>query len=118
MASTASALLAARPTSIIQLRNLRERTIHHPRKSHRGAATGRGFYDALGSPEILGPDYNPFHTALTGTAVTTRLHTHDNRYLELHITPVPGSDGHISQMISLGRDVTAEIQQQQKLDAL
>ena len=25
---------------------------------------GHGFYAALGSPEILGPDYCPFHTAL------------------------------------------------------
>src|SRR5262249_49462668 len=33
----------------------------------RGAARGRGFYDALGSPEVLGPDYSPFHTALAGS---------------------------------------------------
>ena len=25
---------------------------------------GRGFYDLLGSPEILGPDLCPFHTAI------------------------------------------------------
>ncbi|HXG13445.1 MAG TPA: response regulator [Gemmataceae bacterium] len=84
-----------------------------------GPAQGRGFYEALGSPEILGPDYCPFHTALAGKSATTRLHCHDNRYLELHITPVrePGSD-RVNQLISLGRDVTAEVQQQQKLDAL
>jgi CheY-like chemotaxis protein len=83
-----------------------------------GSAAGKSFYDALASPEILGPDYSPFHTALTGKPATTRLHTHDNRYLEQHITPVPSADGHIAQLISLGRDVTAEAQQQQKLDAL
>ena len=27
-----------------------------------GNALGRGFYDALGSPQLLGPDYCPFHT--------------------------------------------------------
>jgi CheY-like chemotaxis protein len=79
---------------------------------------GRGFYEALGSPEILGPDYCPFHTALEGKAVTTRLHGQHNGYLELHVTPVFDADNKISQFISLGRDVTAQVQQQQKLDAL
>jgi CheY-like chemotaxis protein len=79
---------------------------------------GRSFYEALGSPEILGPDYCPFHTALAGKAVTTRLHCRDNRYVELHVTPVCDLDGKITQLISLGRDVTAEVQHQQKLDAL
>jgi CheY-like chemotaxis protein len=83
-----------------------------------GAAAGRGFYDALGSPEILGPDYCPFHTALAGKAVATRLHCGNNHYFELHVTPVVGPDGKVSQLISLLRDVTAEVQQQQKLDAL
>jgi CheY-like chemotaxis protein len=79
---------------------------------------GRTFYEALGSPEILGPDYCPFHTALAGKPVTTRLHRHDNHYVELHVTPVADSAGKVSQLISLVRDVTAEVQQQQKLDAL
>jgi CheY-like chemotaxis protein len=86
-----------------------------------GPAGGRSFYDALGSPEILGPDYSPFHTALAGRATSTRLHCHDNgaqRYLELHITPVHERDGRVSQLISLARDVTAEVHQQQKLNAL
>ncbi len=81
-------------------------------------AGGRSFYEALGSPEILGPDYCPFHTALAGKAVTTRLHCRDNRYVELHVTPVCNLEGKITQLISLGRDVTAEVQHQQKLDAL
>jgi CheY-like chemotaxis protein len=83
-----------------------------------GPVLGRGFYDALGSPEILGPDYCPFHSALAGKAISTRLHCRDNRYLELHVTPVFGGDGKVGQLISLARDVTAEVQQQQKLDAL
>jgi CheY-like chemotaxis protein/GAF domain-containing protein len=83
-----------------------------------GPAKERTFYEALGSPEILGPDYCPFHTALAGKSVTTRLHCHDNHYLELHVTPVADTTGKISQLISLVRDVTAVVQQQQKLDAL
>jgi CheY-like chemotaxis protein len=83
-----------------------------------GPAPGRSFYEALGSPEILGPDYCPFHTALTGRTVATRLHCRDNRYVDLQVTPVLAADGQVSQLIGLGRDVTAEVQQQQKLDAL
>jgi CheY-like chemotaxis protein len=79
---------------------------------------GRDFYEALGSPEILGPDCYPFQTALAGKTVTTRFHCLKNRYLELHITPIYNVAGKISHLISLGRDVTAEVQQQQKLDAL
>jgi CheY-like chemotaxis protein/GAF domain-containing protein len=83
-----------------------------------GPVVNRGFYDALGSPEILGPDYSPFHTALAGKATVTRLHCRENRYLELQITPVHEADGRVSQLISLSRDITAEVNQQQKLDAL
>jgi CheY-like chemotaxis protein/GAF domain-containing protein len=80
--------------------------------------TSRDFYQALSSPEILGPDYNPFHTALAGKRAVTRLHCRDNRYLELHITPLQKVNSAVSQLIALGRDVTAEVNQQQKLDAL
>ena len=83
-----------------------------------GPAKGRGFYEALDSPEILGPDYSPFHTALGGKAVSTRLHCRDNRYLDLHITPVYEADGHIGQLITTARDITLGFQQQQKLDAI
>jgi CheY-like chemotaxis protein len=80
-----------------------------------GTAIGKIFYDALCSPATLGPDYYPLYAALAGKSITTRLHCRDNRHLELHITPLDGSDG---QIICLARDVTAEVQQQQKLDAL
>jgi CheY-like chemotaxis protein/GAF domain-containing protein len=79
---------------------------------------GRTFYDALGSPELLGPDYNPFHTALTDRTVVTRLHTRDNRYLDLHVTPAYEPGGKVGRLIGVVREVTAQVQQQQKLDAL
>jgi two-component system, sensor histidine kinase SagS len=83
-----------------------------------GPVKGRTFYEALSSPNILGPDYCPFHTALAGKPVTTRLHCRDNLYVELNVTPVCDATGKVSQLISLARDVTALVQQQQKLDAL
>jgi CheY-like chemotaxis protein/PAS domain-containing protein len=81
------------------------------------AVKGRGFYEALGSPDILGPDYCPFHTALASRSVSTRLHR-GTHYLELSVTPIIDSAGKINQLIGVCRDVTAEVQQQQKLDAL
>jgi CheY-like chemotaxis protein/PAS domain-containing protein len=81
-------------------------------------AAGRDFYEALGSPTALGPDADPFVTALAGKKTSTRLHCPGNRYLELHVTPIYDPDGPIRQLIGVGRDVTAEVQQQQKLNAL
>jgi CheY-like chemotaxis protein len=83
-----------------------------------GPPVGRGFYDALGSPQVLGPDFCPFRSALAGQASSTRLLGRDNRYYELHITPVLDAGFRGTRFITLGRDVTAEVHQQQKLDAL
>lgn len=85
-----------------------------------GHAVGRSLSEALQSSDQLGPAGSPFQTALTGKSVATRLHGRDNRDLELHITPVragPGANP-ITHLIALCRDVTAETQQQRKLDAL
>ena len=83
-----------------------------------GPALGKNFYDALGNPKILGPDFCPFHSALVTRTVITRLQLRENRYLELRVTPLIGPDGKPRQLLSLCRDITAEVQQQQKLDAL
>jgi CheY-like chemotaxis protein len=82
-----------------------------------GQAVGRPFYDALGSPEILGPDYCPFHTALAGKSAGTRLHCGD-RYLDLDITPIQEPGAKVTQLITLVRDGSAEVQQSLKLEAL
>jgi CheY-like chemotaxis protein len=83
-----------------------------------GPLRGRGFYDALGTPEILGPDYSPFHSALAGRVATTRLRLRDDRFLEVQVTPMSDPGRAPSQLIVLARDVTPEVHQQQKLDAL
>src|SRR5262249_23817641 len=78
---------------------------------------GRGFFDSLAPPESVKPDSKAFRTALTGKISSTRLQCRNNRTLELHITPVRETDGKVGQLIVLGRDVTAEVNQQQKLTA-
>jgi CheY-like chemotaxis protein/GAF domain-containing protein len=50
--------------------------------------------------------------------VTARLQCRGGRHLDLHITPVHEPDSTGPLLIALGRDVTALVQQQHKLDAL
>jgi CheY-like chemotaxis protein len=54
---------------------------------------GENFYQVLGSPEILGPDFCPFHTALfTHQRSTSILRCADNRYYRLHAAPLYSED--------------------------
>jgi CheY-like chemotaxis protein/putative methionine-R-sulfoxide reductase with GAF domain len=92
-----------------------------------GNPVGRGFYDSLGSPDVLGPEFCPFQTALACRDVTPdggpacvecRLHCRDDRYIHLHITPLFDAEPGGPLFIALGHDATAFVHQQQKLDAL
>jgi two-component system, sensor histidine kinase SagS len=83
-----------------------------------GPAAGRDFYEALGVADSPNPECGPLHLALAGKQLITRLQGRSGRALELHLTPVLGADGQVRHLIALGRDVTAEVLQQQKLDAL
>lgn len=85
---------------------------------------GQSFYSVLNSPEILGPDFCPFHTALaTGQPSGSTLRTGDNRYFHIHAAPA-GERAAIGQatgsreLIVTVRDVTAEMLQQQKMAAI
>jgi len=83
-----------------------------------GPVEETGFYDALGSPEILGPEYSPFHAALKEGRVSTCLRTTQGRFLELILTPVSFEQGQATHFLALVRDITSERQRQQKLDAI
>ena len=103
---------------------------------------GTTFYELLGNPEIMGPDFCPFHTAMaTGSESSSTLHSDDNRYFQVHAAPVvsrpDGSGGTQSAtygdsaaaaagelgggsrhlIVTVG-DITAEILQQQKIAAI
>ena len=57
--------------------------------SGRDSVIGMNFYAALDSPEILGPDFCPFHSALaTGKESGSTLRSTDNRYFQVHAAPV------------------------------
>ena len=94
-----------------------------------GEVVGRGFYEALGSPDALGPEYCPFHTALAlgsarheagaaPPAVTACLVCRGNRFIDLHVSPLEDPNGGGPLLLVLGRDVTHTVEQRQKLDAL
>jgi two-component system, sensor histidine kinase SagS len=87
--------------------------------SHRESVTGANFYAVLGGPEILGPDFCPFHSALaTGQATSSTLRSGENHYYHVHAAPVREEGNTPRHLIVTVRDVTNEIQQQQKMAAI
>ncbi len=87
--------------------------------AHRDNVVGENFYSVLGSPEILGPDFCPFHTALaTGQATGSTLRSGENRYYHMHAVPLGEAAGPARHLIVTIREVTHEIHQQQKLAAI
>ncbi len=85
-----------------------------------GALVGLSFYEAFGTPEILGPDFCPFHTALgSGESAHSTLRVGEKSYYEVNTTPVFENEEDIpSFLIVMVRDVSKEILQQQKLNAI
>jgi len=102
---------------------------------------GATFYELLGNPEIMGPDFCPFHTAMaTGTESSSTLHSEENRYFQVHAAPVvsrnkpddgstddPSAQSNASPVEPFGGsrhlivtvgDITEEILQQQKIAAI
>jgi len=85
----------------------------------RDNVLGQGFYAALDSPEILGPDFSPLHTVLaTGEASTTKLQGREKNFFQLHVSPIGGLRALGAKLVVVVRDITPEVQQQQKLEAI
>ncbi|MDE0862140.1 MAG: GAF domain-containing protein [Rubripirellula sp.] len=82
------------------------------------SVAGQNFYELLSNPEVMGPDFCPFHTALaTSEESTSTLHGDGNRYYQVHAAPIVQSN-HSRQLVVTVSDVTDEILQQQKLAAI
>ena len=85
----------------------------------RGDLAGKNFYSVLSSPEILGPDFCPLHTASSSQASSnSTLRTADNRYFHIHAVPATVESDQSDQLIVTVRDVTTKMQQQQKMEAI
>jgi CheY-like chemotaxis protein/GAF domain-containing protein len=83
------------------------------------AMVGQNFYSALNSPEILGPDFCPFHTALVmGQPSNSTLRVEENTYYQVHAAPVVDGEDSPTHLIVTVRDVTTEKLQQHKLAAI
>jgi two-component system, sensor histidine kinase SagS len=81
---------------------------------------GKSFYEAFGSPEIMGPDFCPLHTALgSGELAKSGLRVGDKTYYEVQARPVAadGTDAPNLLVVSV-RDISAEVLQRQKLNAI
>ena len=80
---------------------------------------GKNFYGVLASPEILGPDFCPLHTALSlQVPSNSTLRTADNRYFHIHAVPAIVETEPANHLIVTVRDVTTKMQQQQKMEAI
>jgi CheY-like chemotaxis protein/GAF domain-containing protein/PAS domain-containing protein len=80
---------------------------------------GSNFYDVMGRPDILGPDFCPFKTAnITGRPSGTTLRVFQNRYMRVHASPMLDSVGNSQNLVVTIREVTDEVLQQQKLSAI
>ena len=78
----------------------------------------RDFLEALGSPQVIGPELPP-PTTLPILNFNTRLCRRDNnQYLDLRLNPIYDAAGSVERLLALCRDVSAEMQRQLKLDAL
>ena len=81
---------------------------------------GLSFHDAFGAPQIVGPDFSPFHTALgAGTPARTTYRVGDKAYLDVLAAPVY-ADGaeYPSLLVVTVRDISAEQLQVEKLKAI
>ena len=81
---------------------------------------GKTFYEAFGTPEIIGPDFCPLHTALgSGELAKSSLRVGEKTYYEVQARPV-AQDGVESPnlLVVTVRDISAEVLQRQKLNAI
>jgi two-component system, sensor histidine kinase SagS len=85
----------------------------------RQVVLGQGFYAALDSPEILGPDFSPLHTVLaTGEPSTTKLQVREKQFFQVDVSPIGELRVSGARLIVVVRDITSEAHQQQKLEAI
>jgi CheY-like chemotaxis protein len=86
----------------------------------QGDPVGRPFLAALGGI-VASDDSDPLAPARQGRSTSVRLHCphrSDQPFLEADIRPVLNAEGEVTRLVVLVRDVTSEVVQQQKLDAL
>lgn len=81
---------------------------------------GLSFDEAFATPQIVGPDFAPFHNALgSGMTTRTKYRTGESTYIDVVAAPVYASGAEFPSLIVVTvRDVTVEHQQGEKLTAI
>jgi GAF domain-containing protein/CheY-like chemotaxis protein len=87
------------------------------RKWCPGDPIGKGFFEALQTPNDARPSDDAFHAALSGSPATLRIRQTDNLILDVTVSPVREAD-RVVELVALCEDVTAADLRQQKLNAL
>jgi len=82
--------------------------------------SGLNFYQAFGTPDMLGPDYCPFSSALSAGVVSkSTLHIGEKTYFEVHTKPIfSKNESAPSHLTVIVRDISTEVLQRQKLNAI
>ena len=89
------------------------------RWANKACVAGSNFYAAFDQPDIIGPDFCPFHTAVsTQQPTVSTLKSKEDKYFQVHAAPVAQTDNDPSFLIVTVRDVTEPISQQQKMTAI
>ena len=88
--------------------------------SGREKVIGENFYEVMEGPEILGPEFQPFDTALCERKPTSSiLRCDDGKYYRVNAAPVSDfKEERPEHLVVTIRDVTEEQLQQQKLAAI
>jgi len=106
----------------LQIRWCNDRLIELTGRNVPGQASpmGLSFHDAFGAPQIIGPDFSPFHTALgVGTTARTTYRVGDRTYLDVLAAPVYATGAEYpSLLVVTVRDISAEKLQGEKLTAI
>ena len=80
---------------------------------------GKSFYECFGTPEILGPDFCPFHTVKTTRKSTKTMLRHpEGEYYQMSVTPFMDEQGKIGRMIISLVDMTESQITEQQFDSL
>lgn len=88
---------------------------------HCVSLCGANFYAALNSAEIIGPDMCPFSTARASARPSSSTLKSGPHYYRVHAAPLgvtAANDGPARMLVVTLRDVTTEVEQQQKLASI
>ena len=85
----------------------------------QAALIGKPFYECFGTPEILGPDFCPFHTVkITQKPTKTILHNFEDEYFQMDVIPFLDENGKLWRLIVSLTDVTESQIAEQQFDSL